>query len=119
MAQQSFQILLILFQSLKKKRNLILCKVVKHYGPWKTLPPWLISFSLNSLLQLKWYFINLLTIRILLRDSARAGRDLRDFSSPMCVHAKSLQSCPTVCDPMDCGPSDFSVHGILQARILE
>ena len=29
------------------------------------------------------------------------------------------QSCPTVCDPTDCSPPGFSVHGILQARILE
>ena len=29
------------------------------------------------------------------------------------------QSCPTLCDPMDCSPSSSSVHGILQARILE
>ena len=29
------------------------------------------------------------------------------------------QSCPILCDPMDCSPPDFSVHGILQARILE
>ena len=34
------------------------------------------------------------------------------------VPSKSLQSCPTVCDPMDCSPPGFSVHGILQARIL-
>ena len=33
--------------------------------------------------------------------------------------AKSLQSCPTPCDPMDCSPPGFSVHGILQARTLE
>ena len=33
--------------------------------------------------------------------------------------AKSLQSCPTLCDPMDCGPLGYSVHGILQARIPE
>ena len=36
-----------------------------------------------------------------------------------CVHAKSLRSCPTLCDPMDCNPPGPSVHGILQARILE
>ena len=29
------------------------------------------------------------------------------------------QLCPTLCDPMDCSPSGSSVHGILQARILE
>ena len=33
--------------------------------------------------------------------------------------AKSLQSCPTLCDPMDSSPPDSSVHRILQARTLE
>ena len=33
--------------------------------------------------------------------------------------AKSLQSCLTLCDPMDCRLPGPSVHGILQARILE
>ena len=33
--------------------------------------------------------------------------------------AKSLQSCPTLCDPMDCSLPGFSVHGILQARTQE
>ena len=34
----------------------------------------------------------------------------------VCVPA---QSCPTFCDPIDCSPPGSSVHGILQARILE
>ena len=29
------------------------------------------------------------------------------------------QSCPTLCDPVDCSPPGSSVHGILQARVLE
>ena len=33
--------------------------------------------------------------------------------------AKSLQSCPTLCDPIDSSPSDPAVPGILQARTLE
>ena len=33
--------------------------------------------------------------------------------------AKSLQSCPTLCDPMYCSPPGSSVHGIFQARVLE
>ena len=33
--------------------------------------------------------------------------------------AKSLQSCPTLCDPIDGSPSGTSVPEILQARILE
>ena len=33
--------------------------------------------------------------------------------------AKSLQSCPTLCDPIDSSPPGSAVPGILQARILE
>ena len=33
--------------------------------------------------------------------------------------AKSLQSCPTLCDPIDSSPSGSPVPGILQARTLE
>ena len=33
--------------------------------------------------------------------------------------AKSLQSCPTLRDPMDCSPPGSSAHGIFQARALE
>ena len=36
-----------------------------------------------------------------------------------CSHAKSLQSCPTLGHPVDCRPPGSSVHGVLQARILE
>ena len=35
------------------------------------------------------------------------------------VHAKSLQSGPTLWDPMDCSQPGSSVHGIFQARILD
>ena len=37
----------------------------------------------------------------------------------LCAHAKSLQSCLTLCDPMDCSVPDSSARGILQARALE
>ena len=37
----------------------------------------------------------------------------------LCVCAKSLQLCLTLCYPTDCSPPGSSVHGILQARILE
>ena len=35
------------------------------------------------------------------------------------TRAKSLQLCPALCNPMDCSPPGSSVHGILQARIVE
>ena len=37
----------------------------------------------------------------------------------MYTRAKSLWSCPTLCDPMGCSRPGSSVRGILQARILE
>ena len=51
-------------------------------------------------------------------DTAVVGKALG-----RCMKVKSerevAQSCPTLSDPMDCSPPGFSVHGILQARILE
>ena len=40
-----------------------------------------------------------------------------------CMKVKSesevAQTCPTLCDPMDCSPPGSSVHGIFQARVVE
>ena len=45
---------------------------------------------------------------------------LPPVTAHVCMHAKSLQSCLTLCDfIMDCSLPGSSVHGILQARILE
>ena len=41
----------------------------------------------------------------------------KDFTAA--ATAKSLQSCPTLCDPIDGSPPGSSVPGILQARTLE
>ena len=38
---------------------------------------------------------------------------------PASAAAKSLQSCPTLCDPTDGSPPGSAVPGILQARTLE
>ena len=38
---------------------------------------------------------------------------------PAAAAAKSLQSCPTLCNPIDGSPPGFPVPGILQARTLE
>ena len=52
-----------------------------------------------------------------------------DLGNPICVAAEryaaaaaaaiSLQSCPTLCDPIDGSPPDNPAPGILQARTLE
>ena len=49
------------------------------------------------------------------------------FIPPACIYQALLdwtlcsvaQSCPTLCTPTDCGPPGSSVHGLLQARILQ
>ena len=44
----------------------------------------------------------------------------KSHQSLACVHACSVaQSCPTLCDSIDCSPPGSSVHGIFQASILE
>ena len=35
------------------------------------------------------------------------------------MKVKGTESCSTLCDPMDCSPPNSSIHGILQARMLE
>ena len=48
----------------------------------------------------------------------KQGED-RDPSTAAAAAAKSLQSCPTLCDPIDRSPPGSAVPGILQARTLE
>ena len=43
----------------------------------------------------------------------------RNMCVSACMHTKSLQPCPTLCDPMDSSPPGSSVHGIFQTRILQ
>ena len=42
-----------------------------------------------------------------------------DKKDPAAAATKSLQSCPTLCDPIDRSPPGSPVPGILQARTLE
>ena len=44
---------------------------------------------------------------------------LKKAAAAAAAAAKLLQSCPTLCDPIDSSPTGSSVPGILQARILE
>ena len=59
-------------------------------------------------------------------DEAQAGikisrRNIHNlwYADAAVAAAKSLQSCPTLCNPIDGSPPGSSVPGILQARILE
>ena len=46
-------------------------------------------------------------------------REIREEPFDMVAAAKSLQSCLTLCDPIDGSPPGSAVPGILQARTLE
>jgi len=43
----------------------------------------------------------------------------RKYAAAAAAAAKSLQSCPTLCDPIDGSPPGSPIPGILQARSLE
>ena len=68
-------------------------------------------------------FVNsVLTSEVL--DSCTVEAWLGEFWALLCYHVKEsesevAQSCPTLCDPMDCSLPCSSVHGIFQARVLE
>ena len=51
--------------------------------------------------------------------SQRVGLDWATFTFNAAAAAKSLQSCLTLCDPIDGNPPGSPIPGILQARILE
>ena len=48
-----------------------------------------------------------------------APKEVPNTNSLAAAAAKSLQLCPTLFDPIDNSPLGSSVHGILQARIME
>ena len=52
-------------------------------------------------------------------ELTQKGLSSRDSNSLVQECAKSLQSCPTLCDPIDGSPPGSPVPGILQARTLE
>ena len=53
------------------------------------------------------------------KDTKRPGNPTDTFAAVAAAAAKLLQSCPTLCDPIDGSPPGSAVPGILQARTLE
>ena len=62
------------------------------------------------------------TIKLLEENLGRTLEDVNQSKilyDPPPAAAKSLQSCPTLCDPIDGSPPGSAIPGILQARTLE
>ena len=73
------------------------------------IPEWIvISFSRGSSQSRDWTQVSWI-----------AGRFFTSWTSAAAAAAKSLQSCPTLCHPIDGSPPGPAVPGILQARTLE
>ena len=100
------------------------CKRLIHHCPIHYVTVFLLpAINLHSVLNshklswlIMWYG----------RHNIQLGDRLLEFELYGCVNnlyaaaaAKSLQSCPTPCDPIDSGPPGSPVPGILQARTLE
>ena len=99
---------------------------------WKSLSPWSKTVQLPGPSGLLWcdhHDQRILDIEGVLNSSRAQMSNSKPHTSALSqlpykqrgvsVHTKSFQMCPTLCDPMDCSPPGSSVHGILQARILE
>ena len=91
----------------------IKCLKLKKYFQFKSLQKNLmLKFIIgHSLIKMSWKF------------QGKNYRGNNNFRNTL-VHADICcclisESCPTFCNPMNCGPPGPSVHGILQARILE
>ena len=77
----------------------------------------ILNIKLNCIthLRLKRAFILIHVNRIIILITRK---DFRLDHAAAAAAAKSLQSCPTLCDPIDGNPQGFPVPGILQARTL-
>ena len=65
--------------------------------------------AFSSFCTLYWFNRNLYIMSLRTKHKRYGGITF------MCLCAKSLQSCPTLCNPMNCNPSGSSVQEILQA----
>ena len=68
----------------------------------------------------RMYFLNDLSIpESITNYAAFPHKEISTLYFLLCMHAKLAQSFPTPCEPIGCSLPGPSVHGILQARILE
>ena len=74
-----------------------------RFDPWVRKTPW----------RRKWQ-----PTPVSLPGRSHGQRTLGGYS-PAAATAKSLQSCPTLCNPIDSSPPGSPVPGIFQARVLE
>ena len=92
---------------LPKSNNLPYYSTWPHIKFLKILPPPFLASFLTTLC---------LILCLQLSSSVSLGQ-VQEIQS--CCYCLVAELCPTLCNPMDCCPPGFSVHGILQGRILD
>ena len=78
-----------------------------------------VSFKTTSLQFDSWLLVLRGPATVLWNPSYSMASEVQAGWLDVAAAAKSLQSCPTLCDPIDGSPPDSPVPGILQARALE
>ena len=83
--------------------------------PWTVAHPWTVPPTLQTFLFLQHntFFSPLKTFLLAVLSPSNSHTLQQESESEV------AQSCPTLCNPMDCSPPGSSIHGIFQARVLE
>ena len=76
-----------------------------------------VYFIFHCVVPQLWFPDKMLLVCAMFPDLPRLEKDV--YSEAAAAAAKSLQSCPTLCDPIDGSPAGYSIPGILRARTLE
>ena len=92
---------------------------------WQVLLSWAVCiqttyhYHRTLFLLLIFFGVQLIYTIILVSAIQHSASVIHRHTGCVVCCVKSLQSCPTLCDPMDHSPPGSSIHGILQARIPE
>ena len=93
---------------------------LSHQGSQRILEWVAYPFSSRSSQPKNWTGVSCITGRFFTSWDIREDPSFRVvLNENAAAAAKSLQSCPTLCDPIDSSPPGSPVPGILQARVLE
>ena len=78
--------------------------------------------SVHGILQsriLEWVATSFSRVSSQPRNRCQVSHIAGGFFTSICCYCLVAKSCQTLCNPMNCSLPGFSIHGILQARILE
>ena len=92
--------------------------------PSSVVPSQLLNSSIWFLFLLPFSFSISISLFLIFSSSCVSSQSYLSLlsiseSESHSVVCPTLWVCPTLCDPVDCSPPGSSIHGILQARILE